>query len=64
MMKHDSPCYKCAEHSAECHAKCESYAGWRKDYEQAIKKDAGQRAVDQFIIGNTMKVKLRRSRRR
>ena len=33
-MKPKNPCYKCAERTADCHAKCEIYAEFSKAQEK------------------------------
>ncbi len=34
MQMHNSPCYKCEERTAECHATCERYRKAKEEHEQ------------------------------
>ena len=59
-----SPCYKCQERHAGCHAECEKYAEWRAKMTKSSEEHMGaylrDKAADEFLINGGIKARDRK----
>ena len=51
------PCYKCQNHTAECHAACDDYASWQAAHKAAKLEDERRNAANVVIIENCVRIR-------
>lgn len=63
MKQPNSPCYKCGDRSATCHAECEKYKNWLAEHNADVKRNLLRAQYAQYEQERYMRLTRRKKKR-